>query len=70
MAAGRLDGFWELSLHPWDVAAGALIVQEAGGKVSRFDGSFLQLRIPEIVASNEGIHDQMLHTIKNHLANP
>ena len=70
VAAGRLDGFWELSLHPWDVAAGALIVQEAGGTVSRFDGSLLQLRIPEIVASNEGIHDQMLHTIKNHLANP
>ncbi len=68
VAAGRLEGFWELSLHPWDVAAGALIVEEAGGRVSRLDGSLLQLERPDIVASNGGIHDQMLQTIENRLA--
>ena len=68
VAAGRLDGFWELSLHAWDVAAGTLIVEEAGGRVSRFDGSPLQLDFPEIVASNGGIHDQMLYVIENGLA--
>lgn len=68
VAAGRLDGFWELSLHPWDMAAGALILEEAGGRVSRFDSSPLQLENPEIVASNGEIHDQMLQAIENQLA--
>ena len=63
VAAGRGDGFWELSLNPWDVAAGTLIVAEAGGRVSRFDGSPAQLEIPEIVATNGQIHEQMLSII-------
>ena len=67
VAAGRFEGFWELSLNPWDVAAGALIVAEAGGKVSRFSGSPAQLDIPEIVATNGQIHEQMLGIIQEGL---
>jgi myo-inositol-1(or 4)-monophosphatase len=63
VACGRLDGFWELGLKPWDMAAGSLIVEEAGGKVSRFDGSPLNLWHPEIVASNNILHQQMLEII-------
>ena len=46
VACGRFDGFWEFNLNPWDTAAGALIVEEAGGKVSRFDGSPFRTRQP------------------------
>ncbi len=63
VAAGRLDGYWELKLHPWDVAAGSLIVQEAGGKVSDFTGTRFSIHDKEIVASNGKIHDQMLRVI-------
>jgi myo-inositol-1(or 4)-monophosphatase len=52
VACGRFDGFWELKLHPWDVAAGALIVEEAGGKVVNFDGQAFDPFSEEIVASN------------------
>lgn len=52
VACGRLDGFWELKLHPWDVAAGALIVEEAGGKVVNFDGLPFDPFSEEIVAAN------------------
>src|SRR6202789_4563959 len=52
VAAGRYDGFWEFNLNPWDTAAGVLIVEEAGGKVSRFDGSPFQLNSSETLASN------------------
>ena len=67
VAAGRFEGFWELSLNPWDVAAGALIVAEAGGTVSRFDGAPARLEIPEIVATNGRIHEQMLSIIQDGL---
>lgn len=64
VACGRLDGFWELKLHAWDVAAGALLVEEAGGRVTDAQGQpDLNLRealIPSIVASNGRIHDEML----------
>jgi len=63
VAAGRLDGYWELKLQPWDVVAGALIVQEAGGKVSDFSGSRYSMHDREIIASNGVIHDQMLNVI-------
>lgn len=59
VAAGRLDGFWELKLKPWDVAAGFLIVQEAGGIVSTFDGSRYDVYNNQIVASNGLIHNEM-----------
>ncbi|MCS7157088.1 MAG: inositol monophosphatase [Blastocatellia bacterium] len=60
LACGRFDGFWELGLKPWDMAAGALMVEEAGGRVTRFDGSPFRLYEPEILASNGRIHDEMI----------
>jgi myo-inositol-1(or 4)-monophosphatase len=56
VAAGRLDGFWELHLSPHDVAAGALLVREAGGLVSDGDGGDDWLRGGSIVASGSGVH--------------
>lgn len=60
LACGRFDGFWELHLAPWDMAAGALIVEEAGGRVTRFDGSPLRLDGREILATNARLHDEMM----------
>ena len=59
VAAGRLDGFWELKLKPWDVAAGVLLVCEAGGSVTTFDGTDYDVSNHRIVASNGLIHDEM-----------
>ncbi|HNR39827.1 MAG TPA: inositol monophosphatase family protein [Acidobacteriota bacterium] len=59
-AMGRFDGFWERRLRPWDTAAGAAILAEAGGRLSRFDGGPFSIHFPEIVASNGRIHAQML----------
>jgi myo-inositol-1(or 4)-monophosphatase len=64
VAAGRLDGFWELRLGPWDVAAGALLVEEAGGRVTALDGGPLDQAAPAPVASNGRIHGEMLHMLK------
>lgn len=64
VAAGRLDGYWELRLGPWDVAAGALIVEEAGGRVTDPKGAPLDLAAPAVVASNGLIHDEMLRVLK------
>jgi myo-inositol-1(or 4)-monophosphatase len=63
VAAGRLDGFWEAQLKPWDVAAGVLIVEEAGGRVTSFDGSPFRSREASLVASNGRLHQEMLATI-------
>ncbi len=63
VAAGRLDGFWERLLSPWDIAAGALMVEEAGGRVSNFGGGTFAARGGEIVASNSLIHPELLATI-------
>lgn len=60
LAAGRLDGFWEVKLKPWDVAAGTLLIQEAGGMVTAFDGSPYQIRNHRILASNGLIHQEMI----------
>lgn len=60
VACGRFDGFWELYLKPWDVAAGQLIVKEAGGAVTAFDGSPLDIYGTEILASNGLIHARMM----------
>lgn len=59
VAAGRLDGFWELKLKPWDVAAGVLLVREAGGIVTTFDGSAYDIFNDRILASNGLIHAEM-----------
>ncbi len=64
VAAGRLDGFWEFNLNPWDTAAGVLIVEEAGGVVTRFDGSPFELNSRETVASNGLIHDELRREFK------
>jgi myo-inositol-1(or 4)-monophosphatase len=60
VAAGRFDGFWEFNLNPWDTAAGVLIAEEAGGRVTRFDGSPFELDSRETLASNGLIHDSLL----------
>jgi myo-inositol-1(or 4)-monophosphatase len=56
VAAGRFDGFWEWKLHPWDTAAGSLIVEEAGGAVTDFDGATYDVWLPRILATNRHIH--------------
>jgi myo-inositol-1(or 4)-monophosphatase len=60
VACGRYDGFWEFNLNPWDTAAGVLIVEEAGGTVTRFDGSPFELNSSETLASNGLIHNALL----------
>ena len=60
VAAGRVDGFWEFNLNPWDTAAGVLIAEEAGGRVSRFDGSYFQIDSRETLASNGLVHNALL----------
>src|SRR5690348_10127196 len=60
VACGRLDGFWEFGLNPWDMAAGRLMVTEAGGNVSGMHGEPHELRGPDLVADNGLIHDEML----------
>jgi myo-inositol-1(or 4)-monophosphatase len=65
-ACGRFEGFYEYGLSPWDVAAGVLIVQEAGGKVSDFSGSDHYIFGGELVATNPFINDELLKVIKSH----
>lgn len=64
VAAGRLDGYWELKLHPWDVAAGTLIVREAGGMVSDLSGTRFSIHDREILASNGRIHAMMIEVLR------
>ncbi len=65
VAAGRFDGFWELALHPWDCAAGFLMVREAGGVVTDFKGMPGSIDYPEVAASNGLIHEQILEVLKS-----
>ena len=60
VAAGRFDGFWEFNLNPWDTAAGVLIVEEAGGRVTDFSGSPFQIDSRETLASNGLVHDALI----------
>ncbi|MGZ8472652.1 MAG: inositol monophosphatase family protein [Candidatus Deferrimicrobiaceae bacterium] len=64
LACGRFDGFWELKLHPWDTAAGLLLLREAGGVATRFDGSPYDIHQPDILASNGRIHEQMMAVVR------
>jgi myo-inositol-1(or 4)-monophosphatase len=64
VAAGRFEGFWEEGLRPWDVAAGRLLVEEAGGRVSRYDGSHFDTYHPPILASNGLVHDDMMRVLQ------
>jgi myo-inositol-1(or 4)-monophosphatase len=64
VAAGRFDGYWEFTLNPWDTAAGVLLVQEAGGTVTRFDGSPFNIDSRETLASNTLIHQELLDNFR------
>ena len=66
VACGRFDGFWEIKLQPWDIAAASLIVTEAGGIVTDFDGLGSTIHNKKLVASNGRIHDQMLSVLRSH----
>ena len=65
VACGRFDGFWEVRLNPWDISAGALLIEEAGGQVSALDGGPFDSRGGEIVASNGRVHAQMVDVIRS-----
>jgi len=65
VACGRFDGFWEEGLNPWDVAAGVLLIEEAGGQISYYDGSPFSVYSPPICASNGLIHSEMLGVLKD-----
>jgi myo-inositol-1(or 4)-monophosphatase len=64
VAAGRFDGFWEEKLNPWDTAAGALLVMEAGGRVSDFFGNAFHCFAKSVVAANGHLHDAVLRVLK------
>ena len=64
VAAGRMDGFWEASLKPWDTRAAALILEEAGGKVTAMDGAAWNAYAGDIVATNGRIHDEVLRILQ------
>ena len=65
VAAGRFEGFWEQHLKPWDVAAGALVVAEAGGRITGMDGDGFDARAGHLVASNGFVHAAMLEVIRD-----
>ena len=60
LAAGWIDGYWELKLKPWDVAAGALLVTEAGGRVSDYRGGAFRSDAGEMLATNGRLHDALV----------
>jgi myo-inositol-1(or 4)-monophosphatase len=64
VASGRLDGFWEFNLNPWDTAAGVLLVEEAGGRVTDFQGEAFQIDSRETLASNGQLHGALLHEFR------
>ena len=63
VACGRFDGFWEEGLRPWDVAAGVLLIEEAGGRSSHYDGARFNIYTPPIIASNGLIHEEMMSVL-------
>jgi myo-inositol-1(or 4)-monophosphatase len=65
VAAGRLDGFWEMTLSPWDIAAGVLLVEEAGGRVTDFFGGRTFLESGHIIVTNGLVHDWMLDGVRS-----
>ena len=64
VARGVFDGFWDVSLQPWDLCAGKLIVEEAGGVVTDFSGNEIDIFSPQILASNKNIHQQMIDGLR------
>ena len=67
VASGQADGFWEIGLYPWDSAAGILLVEEAGGKVSRMDGKPYNIYDKQILATNNLIHDEMIDKMSSEI---
>ncbi len=65
VASGVFDGFWEANLSPWDVCAGLLLVEEAGGKTSDFKGNKIKIYSDSFLATNGKVHDDMLKVIRN-----
>lgn len=65
LASGVFDGFWEVHLHPWDICAGKLIVEEAGGLVTDFDGNKTSIYTKRMLTSNGKIHNQMIEVLKS-----
>ncbi|HLK22143.1 MAG TPA: inositol monophosphatase family protein, partial [Bryobacteraceae bacterium] len=65
VASGRLDGFWEFGLNPWDMAAGILLIEEAGGRCSDMHGGPVKLRNPHLLATNGTVHGGMLSVFKD-----
>jgi myo-inositol-1(or 4)-monophosphatase len=68
VACGRFDGYWEMKLSPWDIAAGILMVEEAGGKVTDWNGGKFDIFKAVILATNGRIHEQMLEVLKKTMA--
>ena len=68
VACGQLEGYWELGLQPWDIAAGTLLVREAGGRVSDIGGGPLDLDAPRVLASNSRIHGELASALADALA--
>jgi myo-inositol-1(or 4)-monophosphatase len=68
VACGRLDGYWEFHLNPWDTSAGYLLLEEAGGRITHFDGSKFTLDSREILATNGLIHNEMEHLFSDMFA--
>lgn len=64
LAAGAFDGFWEYGLSPWDMAAGAVLIREAGGVVTDFDGGDRWLETGNVVAGTPGVHPEILKVIQ------
>ena len=64
-AAGRIDGFWEFNLNPWDTAAGALLVLEAGGSITEFNGSQFQLNSREVLATNGQLRQELVQLFED-----
>ncbi len=66
LACGRYDSFWEYDLNSWDIAAGKIIVEEAGGMVTNMDGTPLNPKAKAVLATNGSLHNQMLEVLKKH----
>lgn len=65
VAAGRVDAFWEPSLNPWDIAAGSLLVEESGGRVSHVSGSAFHVDCRDVLASNARVHEEMIRLLRS-----
>jgi len=65
VASGRFDGFWEMKLNPWDTAAGVVILEEAGGKLTNYDGRPYSIYSKKMIASNGLVHEQIIKVLQS-----